>query len=454
MTRDARATSPRPPSATGAPAAPASPQDTSADAASPASVRSPVVGLILVCAGALVGPLDTAVNVAFPAITSAFGLALRDIQWIVITFVIAQSGVTLVFGRLGDLYGHRRIFAVGMAACALAHLAAGFAPDYRWLVALRVLQGVAVGLAVACGPALATLLFPPQDKRRVLAIYVTTFSFGLALGPLLGGALIQWLGWPGVFWFRAPLALLVFVLLPLLADARAASSPDQRADPATLSDGYAPREDGARPEGTAGPAAPAGQLARMIRVAPVRSPWFAELQLASIVVNFACFSILLLVPYALTDWPDQSMAASGVLLALFPGGSLFGGLLAGRAAQRLSSVTMVRAGLLLAALGLLITALVLPAGSAAALGLGLTVTGLGLGLFQVGYMDETTSMLRPEDRGVAGGLVTVTRLLGIVLGVTLISALYESLGSFETTIATMGAGLSAFGVFALFRRRR
>jgi MFS family permease len=452
MTRDARATPARTQAASDGPAARASPQDT-IDAGAAPTARSSVVGLILVCAGALVGPLDTAVNVAFPAITSAFGLALRDIQWIVISFVIAQSGVTLVFGRLGDLYGHRRIFAVGMAACALAHLAAGFAPDYGWLVALRVLQGVAVGLAVACGPALATLLFPPQDKRRILAIYVTTFSFGLALGPLLGGALIQWLGWPGVFWFRAPLALLVFLLLPLLADARAPSSPGPRVDRGTPRVAGAPQGD-ARPEGGAGPGRTAAPLARMLHLAPLRSPGFVDVQVASVVVNFACFSILLLVPYALANWPGQSTAASGVLLAFFPGGSLLGGLLAGRAAQRLSSSAMVRAGLLLAALGLLITALFLPAGSAAALGLAVCVTGLGLGLFQVGYMDETTSMLPPEDRGLAGGLVTVTRLLGIVLGVTLISALYESLGSFETTIATMGAGLSAFGVLALFRRRR
>ncbi len=453
MTRGARATPARTPAASGGPAAQASGQDTTVAAAAPTSTRSPVVGLILVCAGALVGPLDTAVNVAFPAITSAFGLALRDIQWIVIAFVIAQSGVTLVFGRLGDLYGHRRIFAVGMAACALAHLAAGFAPDYGWLVALRILQGVAVGLAVACGPALATLLFPPRDKRRILAIYVTTFSLGLALGPLLGGALIQWLGWPGVFWFRVPLALLVFVLLPLLADARAPSSPEPRVDRATLRAAPA-AEGGAGPEGAVRHGGSAGRLPRMLRLAPLRSPGFVDVQVASIVVNFACFSILLLVPYALANWPGQSMTASGVLLAFFPGGSLLGGLLAGRAAQRLSSATMVRAGLLLAALGLLITALFLPTGSAAALGLAVSVTGLGVGLFQVGYMDETTSMLSPEDRGLAGGLVTVTRLLGIVLGVTLISALYESLGSFETTIATMGAGLSAFGVLALFRRRR
>jgi len=422
--------------------------------------RHPWLGLFVVCTGALVGPLDTAVNVAFPAVTDAFGLALRDIQWIVIAFVVAQSGFTIVFGRLGDVYGHRRIFAIGMFACVLAHFAAGFAPDYRSLVALRVFQGVAVGIAVACGPALATLLFAPQDKRRVLGIYVTTFSLGLAIGPLLGGVLVQWLGWPGVFWFRAPLALLVLALLPLLADVRAPRDGDgdggAHVAPPVRSglNGALPVRAGlnAAPPATPDPGS-TRPMPPLVPLEPLRSPRFVALPLDSVIVNLACFAILLLVPYALARWPDQSIAASGALLALFPGGSLAGGLLAGQAVRRLSSAQLVRGGMLIAALGLLLTAALLPSGSAVALGAALFATGLGLGLFQVGYMDTTTSMLPPQDRGLAGALVTVTRLLGIVLGVTGIGALHEALGSFEQAIAAMGAGLLAFGVLAVFTRR-
>lgn len=401
-----------------------------------ASARRRNAGLAIVCAGSLLAPLDTAVNVAFPSITAAFALALRDIQWIVIAFVVAQSLLTIAFGRLGDLHGHRRIFAIGLAACALAHLAAGFAPDYGWLVAMRVLQGVAVGLVVACAPALATLLFPPEDKRRVLAIYVTAFSLGLAIGPLAGGALVQWLGWPGVFWFRAPLALLVLLLLPLVPDARASIADRPQ-----------------HPDETAG-GDRAAVGAWTMRVAPLRAPRFVAIQVASIAINLACFAILLLVPYALARWPGHSIAAAGALLALFPAGSLAGGALAGRAARRLTAAAMIRAGLLGAALGLLLTALLLPTHSAAALGAALAVAGLGLGLFQVGYMDATTSMLPPQDRGVAGGLVAVTRLLGIVFGVVGIGALHQVLASFEATIATMGAALLAFTALAFVATRR
>lgn len=106
--------------------------------------------IALICAGALVAPLDSAVNIAFPAITDAFAIVPRDIQWVVLAFVVSQSLASLVCGRLGDLHGHRVIFAAGMASCVVAHWAVAQAQDFATLVALRVVQGIAVGMAVAC----------------------------------------------------------------------------------------------------------------------------------------------------------------------------------------------------------------------------------------------------------------------------------------------------------------
>jgi len=394
--------------------------------------RQRLIGLILVCAGSLMGPLDTAVNVAFPAITGAFGLPLRQIQWVVLAFALTQSVVTLASGRLGDLYGHRRIFAIGMACCAIAHLAAGFAPSFGWLVALRVLQGVSVGLAMACAPALATLLYPPQQKRQIVAIYVTTFSFGLAFGPLVGGLLIEWLGWSGVFWFRVPLAVLVLAGLPWLADVRAA--PPAANEPGATR----PDEEG------------------VMRTAETQFDrlGFGLLQLDSVMINFAGFAILLLVPYALTSWPGLEVAGAGLLIALYPGGALLGGLLAGRFAREMPATALVRAGLLCAALGLLLVAALVGLHSPLLLGLALAITGIGLGSFQVGYTDATTSMLPPRHRGTAGALVSVTRLAGILIGVTGISALHETVGSHQTGIAIPGLLLLGYALASLARRRR
>lgn len=451
------------------------------------------VALAIVCLGALLGPFDSAVNTAFPVITAAFALPLREIQWVVIPFVLAQSSLTLIFGRLGDLFGYRRIFAAGLAGSVVAHLAAGLAPDFPSLVALRVLQGLAVGVVMSCGPALATLLFPAHEKRRILAIYVTATSMAMALGPWLGGWLIQMFGWPGVFWFRAPLALAVLLLLPWVP---AVSSVTTTAVPAnaigaTRAPATRSRFDWlgalglsavlcllilslaelARP---AGNAAAAGALlvvgiagaalfvrheARtehpVLRMTPFRSFRFSGTQVASIVINFACFANLLLIPFVMARAPGVSITAAGLLLSMFPAGSVLSALLATRLAARVSETGLMAIGLLVAASGLLLTALVLWLQGLALLGAGLLVSGLGLGMFQVGYMDATTTLLPAHERGVAGSLVSVTRLLGIVLGATGISWLNGRWDSFSTTFAVLGAALGVFAsLFAVAHRCR
>ena len=415
------------------------------------------LGLAIVCLGAAVGPFDTTVNTAFPVITAAFGLAPHEIQWVVIAFVLAQSALTLVFGRLGDLFGYKRIFATGLAACVLAHAAVGLAPDFHTLVAMRVFQGLAVGLVVSCGPALATLMFAPQLKREVIAVFVTANSVAMALGPWLGGVLIDAFGWPGVYWFRVPLALLALVLMPIL--------PLPVAPPAAPDGGPAgapPVPSGgrfdwagaigltavmcslilglaelARPQGDpalgaigllAG-AAGAALFVRhelrtahpVLRMTPFRSPRFAGVQLASVIVNFACFANLLLIPYVLTRGSGASIATAGLVLSFYPAGSVLGGMLAARLGARLASPGLMALGLALAAAGLLLTAAILAQSTHAVLGAGMLLSGLGQGLFQVGYMDTTTTLLPAHERGVAGSLVNVTRGLGIVFGAAGIS---------------------------------
>lgn len=420
--------------------------------------------LAVVCLGSLLGPLDSAVNVAFPPITAAFDIALPDIRWIIVGFLIAQSSLTIVFGKLGDLYGHRRIFQIGLAACALAHLACGFAPSYASLIALRVVQGMAVAVAMASAPALATLLFAPEHKRRVLAIYLMAFSIGIASGPIVGGALIAWFGWPAVFWFRTPLALLALVLsfsIPVAPIARAAA-PRIDVFGATLlvialatsilvvsvgahdwmitialalvcaSSGVAlVRHEARHPD-------------PILPVRALRQFAFARLQGAAVLTQLCCFSIMLLGPYWIAARPEYTPWRLGLLLALFPLGSVVANALAGVVAGRAEVVRLVRAGIATCACGLAgmggvilgdpivgDVALPLVAGS-------LFLAGLGLGVFQLGYADATTSALPIAERGVAGSLINVTRLIGFVFGAALISALYQWLQALTDATAAFG----------------
>lgn len=434
-------------------------------AAQPAHLR---LALLTVCLGSLLGPLDTAVNVAFPMISKAFGLAISDIQWIVVAYIVAQSGLTLAFGQLGDLYGHRRIFRLGMAACAMAHLLCALAPSYPLLVAARIAQGVAVGLAMACGPAIATLLYPPELRRSILAIYVMLLAAGVAIGPLMGGLLLDLGGWPSVFWFRTPLALLVLGLaiwLPEPAIERREAPKFDVLGAVLLTAGLASlialitllrRPDaGWMVAGLASLLLLACCWAFVVHetrfaqpilhVRHLRNPAFSGLQAVAIAQNFCGFSIFLLLPYLLDQDYRLDSPGIGLMLAIGPSGGVLAGLLGGRFAGQWSARRLMGAGLGLSALGLMVIGAMISLIALPPMALGLLMTGLGIGLFQIGYMDQTTATLPPAERGVAGSLVNVTRVVGAVIGAALITwmhegwrVLYPGLAAFQLSFAVLG----------------
>ncbi len=135
--------------------------------------RFAVIGL-----GTLIGPLDSAVNIAFPAITGAFGIPLASIQWVVICYVLTYASLMLVFGRLGDQWGHLRIFQIGLGLSVVGLLLCAVADRFEWLLVFRVIQGVGTAMVISCGPALVTGLFDEAVRPRVLGAYTMVFGIG------------------------------------------------------------------------------------------------------------------------------------------------------------------------------------------------------------------------------------------------------------------------------------
>src|SRR5215210_48940 len=180
--------------------------------AAPATMRERV-RLALIGLGISVVPLDTAVNIAFPDITGSFGLPIPMIQWVVICYVLTHAGLMLAFGRVGDMWGHARVFRLGLAWNTAAFLLCAAAPSFGALLFFRFLQGIGAGLIISCAPALVTSLYPEARRSHALGIFTLMFAIGSASGPLIGGALVEHWGWPAVFWFRAPIALASLLLL-------------------------------------------------------------------------------------------------------------------------------------------------------------------------------------------------------------------------------------------------
>src|SRR3954451_22779752 len=160
--------------------------------------RHPAFGVFVVGLGTLVVPFDSSVNVAFPHIIRAFGLPIPAIQWVVIAYTLTYAALMLVFGRIGDMLGYRRIFLFGCAWSTIAFVCCAAAPSYGWLLVARVMQGIGAALALSCGPALATSLYPEGERTRILGLYTMVFGLGGAVGPVLAGQLVQYWGWQSV----------------------------------------------------------------------------------------------------------------------------------------------------------------------------------------------------------------------------------------------------------------
>src|SRR5258708_15365357 len=136
----------------------------------------PGLGVLVVAIGTLVVPFDSSVNFAFPYITRAFGLPIPAIQWVVISYTLTYAALMLVFGRVGDLLGYRRIFLAGSLWSAIAFVLCAMAPSYGAVLAARVMQGVGAALVLSCGPALATRLHPETSRTPVLGLYTMVIS--------------------------------------------------------------------------------------------------------------------------------------------------------------------------------------------------------------------------------------------------------------------------------------
>jgi MFS family permease len=410
--------------------------------------RSPqaAVGLLILALGILSAPLDTAVNIAFPSITEAFVLNVQDIRWIVIAYVLTYASLMLVFGRLGDLMGYRPLFQIGLAVNAAGLAACATAPSYVLLLLGRMLQGVGIALTLSCAPALAISLYDERDRARVLGVYAGIHAAGSALGPLVGGYLVDCCGWPAVFWARVPLVLAALALswrlqaAPIQGSIGTFDAPGAALLVTWMSALLLALSIAAEPFGRALAGAllllalltfaaflfcEARRQHPLIRLALFCNVRFAAMNLASIAVNLAAFGVLLLVPYYLLRVTLLNTAVGGMVLACGAGGTALGAWLAGRLAAHVSIGRLALGGVLLGIAGLWAISTWTPATPLSAICLALLLHGLGVGLFQVGYTDLVIAALPPADRGVAGSLTILTRTVGVVGGASTLSAAFQ-----------------------------
>ncbi len=176
--------------------------------------KSRWVALAVLCLGALMIVLDTTiVNVALPSIRESLGFSAANLAWVVNAYILTFGGFLLLGGRLGDLFGHRKLFIIGILIFTLASLACGVADTQWFLIVARAIQGVGGAVVSAVALSLIMNLFTePGDRARAMGVYGFVSAGGGSIGVLLGGVLTGTLSWHAIFLVNIPIGILVIIL--------------------------------------------------------------------------------------------------------------------------------------------------------------------------------------------------------------------------------------------------
>jgi MFS family permease len=372
--------------------------------------------------------LDSTVNIAFPAMAAAFAVPPEQMRWVVIAYVLTYAVVSFVGGALGDRVGHRPVFLAGIALSVLAFVACATASSFSALLIGRAVQGLGGGLVYGTTPALVTLAAPPDARGRALGFLNAAIGLGFAIGPLIGGAVVERWGWPAVFHLRTPVALIVLAWAMMTAGA---------------------------PRGRVG--SPLFPLRDVARASVLGTGALAFLAQGGI------FAIWLLAPFYLLERRGLGELRAGAIFMLTPLGTVLAAVPAGRLADRIGHWLPMAVGLGVEAAGLALLSTAGPETSAALLAVALFAAGVGIGVFQVPNMAALMGQFPIGQQGVAGGFAFLSRTLGTVGGVAALAqvfAIVRAEAGFDAGFArayltaAAGVGVAALVVVVRLLRRR
>ena len=173
---------------------------------------------LMVAIGIFMATLDgSIVNIALPSIMADFEVPLATIQWVTMIYLLTVTSLLLSFGRLSDIRGRRIVYSLGLCLFSIGSLFCGLAPSAHWLIGARFFQGLGAAMTMACTPALLVDTFPEKERGRAIGMMGSVVASGLTAGPVLGGLLVHYFSWQAIFYINVPIGLLtaagVFFLL-------------------------------------------------------------------------------------------------------------------------------------------------------------------------------------------------------------------------------------------------
>ena len=191
----------------------------------PEKQRNPWLVVVVLVTGFFMIMLDTTiVNVAIPAMSAGLNTTLDQILWVLNAYILTYAVLLITAGRLGDLYGQRNLFAIGLAIFTVASALCGFAQDANQLIAARVLQGIGGAVLTPQTLSILTVLFPPERRGAAFGVWAGVAGLATLTGPTVGGAIVTYIDWRWIFYVNVPIGIAAlvatFVIIPDLRPGR------------------------------------------------------------------------------------------------------------------------------------------------------------------------------------------------------------------------------------------
>ncbi len=433
------------------------------------------IALLVSVGGAMLVALDgTVLSVAQPSLRHDLGASVAQVQWTSTAYLLAVAALLVIAGRLGDRYGHPRLFLIGVLGFAATSAGVALAPGVGWVIALRAAQGVFGALLQPATLALLRLAYPPDRLSTAVAVRTGAIGAAAAAGPLLGGVLVAQSGWRSVFVLNVPIALAIAALAlavrvpdPARAGSQGAGSEARGSGRPALTGAAllaaalavfvhalagVPAHGWAAPPtllGLCGAAALAAVLVRyerraaqpLVPAAVARSRPVAASMALLLAVSGGMFGALFAATFLLQDVRGQGPLATGLLVLPLTGCMVAGAPLAGLALRRYGPRRTALAGTGLVVLGVC----GLGAGAGPAVVAAFAVLGAGFAAVMVTATGTVVGDAPAGYAGVVGGLKQTAMNVGPTLGIAIAAGGGAGAGASPTALFALAA-LAAVGL--------
>jgi EmrB/QacA subfamily drug resistance transporter len=410
----------------------------------------------------------TVVNTALPSIARSLHASFDDLQWVIDAYTLALAAIVLTAGSLADRFGRRLIFAAGLGVFALSSLAAGLAPDPTFLNIARAIQGIGGAAMFAVSLALVAQEFPAgRERGTAMGIYGATIGISVAIGPLIGGAITDGLGWRWVFFLNVPVA--AAALTATYLKVRESRDPNAtRVDwlgLGTLSgalfllvlallrgndDGWLSGQIIAELAGSVALLVAFIAVERtvsepMLPLSLFRRGAFTGVQLAALAVSASIFALFLYLTLYLQNYLHTSPFQAGLRYLPITVGAFLAAPIAGALLSRVPARALMALGLAGTGAGLLLMSGLHANSDWTALLPGFIVGGLAVGILNPVIADVALSVVPKDRSGMAAGVNDTFRQVGVAIGTAAWGAIFLAHGSSKVSALLAGTPGAAHG---------